>query len=310
MGGKNNKMDLFDTTKSVLQQLEDKNCLLKGAQVFVKRDDLIDDLVSGNKWRKLKYNMLVAKNAQFPRILTFGGAYSNHLVATAKACHLAEFESIGIVRGDELNPESNETLKRCADFGMQLHFVSREEYFLRDDKSYIEQLHIDFPNTYIVPEGGSNFYGLSGCQEIWNEIPNDFTDVFVAAGTGTTAAGILSGMRDSCHLHVCSALKGDFLKEDIARKLEYGFHNEEFTEHCINRMTLYSEDTFGGYGKHMPELFDFMQFVNEEFNLPLDQVYTAKAFYRLYQMIQNSEFDASSRILFLHTGGLQGNTRL
>jgi 1-aminocyclopropane-1-carboxylate deaminase/D-cysteine desulfhydrase-like pyridoxal-dependent ACC family enzyme len=310
MGGKNNEIELFDCSKSILQQLEDKNCLLKGVEVFVKRDDLIDEWVSGNKWRKLKYNILAAKNGQFPRILTFGGAYSNHLVATAKACHVAGFESIGIVRGDELNPESNETLKQCAAFDMQLHFVTREDYLLRDDKSYIEQLHIDFPNTYIIPEGGSNFYGLSGCQEIWKEIPKEFTDVFVTAGTGTTAAGILSAMPENARLHVCSALKGDFLKADIERKLEYGFHNSEFTEFCMHRMTLYSEDTFGGYGKHTPELFDFMRFVQETFALPLDQVYTAKAFYRLFQMIQNGDFNSSSKILFIHTGGLQGNTKL
>jgi 1-aminocyclopropane-1-carboxylate deaminase len=310
MGGKNNNMELFNAEKSIVQQLHDENCLLKGIQVFVKRDDLIDDLVSGNKWRKLKYNILAAKNGQFPRVLTFGGAYSNHLIATAKACHLAKLESIGIVRGDELNEKSNHTLEQCAFYGMKLHFVSREEYVLRDDKSYIEQLHIDFPNTFIIPEGGSNFYGLSGCQEIWKDLPKDFTDVFVAAGTGTTAAGILSAMPENTHLHVCSALKGDFLRSDIERKLEYGFHNTEFTEFCMQRMTLYSEDIFGGYGKHTPELFDFMRFVQTEFNLPLDQVYTAKAFYRLYEMIQNGVFAANSRILFLHTGGLQGNTGL
>jgi 1-aminocyclopropane-1-carboxylate deaminase/D-cysteine desulfhydrase-like pyridoxal-dependent ACC family enzyme len=299
---------MFDTSNSLLQHLQDPNCLFQGAKIVVKRDDLIDEWVSGNKWRKLKHNIAAAQGAKQNRILTFGGAFSNHLLATAKACHLAGMESIGIVRGEELNERSNETLKNCFALGMELVFISREEYHLRDDKSYIEQLHIDYPNTYIVPEGGANFYGLIGCQEIWKELPKDYTDVVVAAGTGTTAAGILSGMPHTMKLHVFSALKGDFLEKEIENKIHFAFHNEGFTSSCMKQMKLYSEDVFGGYGKCNQQLLDFIIWVKDTFDLPLDQVYTAKAFYRLYKMIQSGEFDARSRILFVHTGGLQGNT--
>jgi len=301
---------MLDTQKSKLQQLDQTNCLLQDLSVFVKRDDLIDDLVSGNKWRKLKYNILAAQANRNETLVTFGGAYSNHLVATAKACQLSYIQSVGIVRGDELNPSSNSTLRLCHEFGMKMIFVSRDEYQMRDDKSYIEQLHIDFPNSFIVPEGGANFYGLSGCQELWAELPKDFTDVVVAAGTGTTAAGLLSGMPEHMNLHVFSALKGDFMALGIERKLNFGFHNAEFTHACMSRLKVYDENVFGGYGKHTPILIEFMKFVKNEFNLPLDQVYTAKAFYGLFQMIQSGQFKKNSKILFIHTGGLQGNTVL
>lgn len=301
---------MFDTALSVTQHLQDPNCLFQGAKIVVKRDDLIDKWVSGNKWRKLKYNISAAQAAKQNRILTFGGAFSNHLLATAKACHLAGLKSVGVVRGDELNENANDTLKNCASLGMNLIFISREEYHLRDNKSYIEQLHIDYPNTYIVPEGGANFYGLIGCQEIWRELSKEYTDVVVAAGTGTTAAGILSGMPKTMKLHVFSALKGDFLSKEIEQKIRFSFHNEEFTASCMKQMKLYGEDIFGGYGKYNQELLDFIIWVKETFDLPLDQVYTGKAFYGLYQMIQNGLFHEKSRILFVHTGGLQGNNAL
>lgn len=299
---------MFNTDLSLVQQLEIRNCSNETFHIDVKRDDLIDDLVSGNKWRKLKYNVLAAKNQKKESILTFGGAYSNHLVAAAKACSMAGIKSIGIVRGDELNSNSNETLRICAEYGMDLHFISRDMYHMRDDKSYIEQLHVDFPNSFIVPEGGSNFYGLIGCQEIWKELSNNYTDVILAGGTGTTAAGILSGMPENAKLHVFSALRGDFLKADIIQKIEYGFHNKEFTELCKSKITVYPEDCFGGYGKYSDELIEFIIKIKKEHNLPLDQVYTGKAFFRLLKLLNNNTFSKSSKILFLHTGGLQGNT--
>lgn len=301
---------MFNTDKSLLQQLEIENCSGKRFMIDVKRDDLIDDLVSGNKWRKLKYNMLAAQAQKKPRIITFGGAYSNHLVATAKACHLIGLESIGIVRGDELNLDSNDTMRACHSFGMQLIFVDRQTYFMKDDKSYIEQLHIDHPNSFIIPEGGANFYGLTGCQELWQELPKHYTDVIVAAGTGTTAAGILSGMPDGMKLHVFSALKGDFMQKEILNKIAFGFHNEEFTEHCQRKLHVGEEDVFGGYGKYNNALLQFIQEIELKHNLPLDQVYTGKAFFRLMQLLNQDYFTTDSRILFIHTGGLQGNTAL
>ena len=299
---------MFNTENSIVQQIEITNCSNDTFLIDIKRDDLIDDLVSGNKWRKLKYNILAAQAKKNDTLVTFGGAYSNHLIATAKAAALCGLKSVGIVRGDELNSNANETLKACAAFNMQLVFVSREEYHLKDDKSYLEQLHIDFPNAFIIPEGGANFYGLTGCQEIWRELPKHYTDVVVSAGTGTTAAGILSGMPDKMRLHVFSALKGDFMEKEILHKIAYGFHNSDFTEHCANKLQVYSEDYFGGYGKHSQELLTFIRQTKNKYDLPLDQVYTGKAFFQLIQFIEQNQFNNTDRILFIHTGGLQGNT--
>lgn len=299
---------MFNTDKSILQQVELVNCLGNKVVIEIKRDDLIDDLVSGNKWRKLKYNILAAQAKKNDTLVTFGGAYSNHLVATAKAAALHGLKSVGIVRGNELNANANKTLKACAAYDMQLEFISREEYFLKDDKSYIEQVHVDFPNSFVIPEGGSNFYGLTGCQEIWKELPAHYTDAVVAAGTGTTAAGILSGMPDSTRLHVFSALKGDFMENEIRNKIEYGFHNSDFTEQCVNKLHVYSENYFGGYGKYTEELLDFIRWAKENLNLPLDQVYTGKAFFQLKRMLDQNQFNQTARILFIHTGGLQGNS--
>jgi len=301
---------MFDTDKSLLQQVELANCSGDKYLIDIKRDDLIDALVSGNKWRKLKYNILAAQAKKNDTLVTFGGAYSNHLIATAKAAALYDFKSVGIVRGEELSSDANSTLKSCTLYGMKLVFISREEYHLKEDKSYIEQLHIDFPNAFVIPEGGANFYGLTGCQEIWSELPKYYTDVVVAAGTGTTAAGILSGMPESMRLHVFSALKGDFMEKEILTKIDYGFHNSDFTAQCASKLRVYSEEYFGGYGKYTEELIDFIRATHKNFNLPLDQVYTGKAFFQLSQLLDKNAFHPASRILFIHTGGLQGNTAI
>lgn len=298
---------LLDTHLSSVKQIKYSNCLGDTYNIDVKRDDLIDEVVSGNKWRKLKYNILQAQSSKAERIISFGGAFSNHLIATAKAAHLAGIESIGIVRGEELNPSSNHMLRICASFNMKLVFVSRSEYELRNDKSYQNDLHVFYPNSFLIPEGGANFFGLIGCQEIWSEITEDYDYVALAAGTGTTAAGILSGMPEQTKMLVFSALKGSFMREEILSKIKYGFHNEEFESSCAQRLEVFDDDLFGGYGKFNPALLDFITWSKNQFDLPLDKIYTAKAFFRLLKLLDQGKIDPKSRILFIHTGGLIGN---
>jgi 1-aminocyclopropane-1-carboxylate deaminase len=185
---------MFDTKKSIIQKVELPFLNRKGIELFVKRDDLIDDFVSGNKWRKLKYNLALAKANNSAGVLTFGGAYSNHLLATVAACEKMGVPAIGIVRGEELNRNSNSVLSRCATLGMDLQFISRNEYALIHDRMYHEELLAKFPNFHIVPEGGANYYGIIGCQEILSETPNNYDHIFVAQGTTTTSAGLVFGL--------------------------------------------------------------------------------------------------------------------
>ena len=198
---------LYSTEKSILQKIEGECFEKRNIRLYIKRDDLIDSEVSGNKWRKLKFNIEQVKALKKEGVLTFGGAFSNHLIATASACHKAGIQSVGIVRGNELNENSNETLRNCSQLGMKLKFVTREEYRLRYDKMYQNELCVEFENHYVVPEGGANFYGMIGCQEIIKEIDIDYDVLLVAQGTSTTSCGLLLGLPDGVKLHVVPALK-------------------------------------------------------------------------------------------------------
>lgn len=296
---------MFETKKSILQKIEITSLNKRSIELFVKRDDLIDDFVSGNKWRKLKYNVAYAKQIKKEGILTFGGAYSNHLVATAAACQKAGLHSIGIVRGEELNAYSNETLKKCVQFGMELKFISREEYHLRNDRIYHEELTIDFPNFHIVTEGGSNYYGMIGCQEILQETPNDFDHIFVAQGTTTTSAGIALGLSDKSKLHVVPVLKGfDAIEEMRNLYLKSGIE-QKMIEEILFQTDVLGDYHFGGYGKYTSELLDFMEKIFQETGIPLDPVYTGKVFFALIDWVERTNV-CNSKILFIHTGGIQG----
>ncbi|MDI9720807.1 pyridoxal-phosphate dependent enzyme [Acinetobacter junii] len=268
-------------------------------QLTVKRLDLIHPQISGNKFFKLKYNLLEAKQQNLNQVLTFGGAYSNHIAATAYAAHYFGFQSIGIIRGEELAKQAfNPTLQTAQDFGMQLHFVSRAEYRLRHEVEYLQQLKQRYPNTLIIPEGGTNQLAIQGTKEILSADDRENYDVIgCAVGTGGTIAGIIESSSDQQHILGFSALKGDFLMHDI----------QQWTNKT--NWSLTDKYCCGGYAKTNSELLQFMQQFEQQYAVPLEQVYTAKMMMGLFDLIQQGNFPVNTRILAIHTGGLQGRMK-
>ena len=268
-------------------------------QLTVKRLDLIHPQISGNKFFKLKYNLLAAKQQNLNQVLTFGGAYSNHIAATAYAAHYFGFQSIGVIRGEELAKQAlNPTLQTAQDFGMQLHFVSRAEYRRRHEIEYLQQLKQRYPNTWIIPEGGTNDLAIQGTKEILSADDRENYDVIgCAVGTGGTIAGIIESSSDQQHILGFSALKGDFLKHDI----------QQWTNKT--NWSLTDEYCCGGYAKTNSELLQFMQQFEQQYAVPLEQVYTAKMMMGLFDLIQQGNFPVNTRILAIHTGGLQGRMK-
>lgn len=296
--------ELFHKDNSVLEQLEHPLFESHDVRVLVKRDDLIDDVVSGNKWRKLKYNLLQMEALGKLGVLTFGGAFSNHLIATAAAAHKSGVRAIGIVRGDELNSESNDTLKKCHELGMELVFVSRSEYANRNDHEYLSTLKTVHNDLYLIPEGGANFYGMVGCQEIVKEIDTPFDAIFVAQGTATTSCGIGSVLGDA-HLYVVPALKGFDSISEMEKIYGQAAFESEFIEELNEKTTVLSDYHFGGYGKYTNELLEFIKSIHLQTGLKLDPVYTGKTFFALIDQIKEGVFNGKS-VVFVHTGGLNG----
>ncbi|MBP6274065.1 MAG: pyridoxal-phosphate dependent enzyme [Acinetobacter sp.] len=268
-------------------------------QLTIKRLDLIHPQISGNKFFKLKYNLLAAQQQGFSQVLTFGGAFSNHIAATAFAAQHFGFQSIGMIRGEELaSQQFNPTLQTAQDLGMQLNFVSRTKYRLRHQAEYLQQLQQQYPQAFIIPEGGSNALAIQGTQEILS--PDDLENYDViccAVGTGGTLAGIIESSSEQQHVLGFSALKGDFLKHDI----------QQWTDK--SNWSLTDAYCCGGYAKTTLELLQFMQQFEQQYDIPLEQVYTAKMMMGLLDLIQHHHFPAHTRILAIHTGGLQGNSK-
>ena len=270
--------------------------LPNGISLEIKREDLLHPFISGNKFRKMKYNLLQAKAENQHTLLTFGGAYSNHIAAVAYAGKEQEFKTIGIIRGDELGDkiEENPTLKFAQECGMQFEFVTREAYRHKTEPDFIANLQQKFGSFYLVPEGGTNEYAIKGCEEILTEEDIKFDYVCCAVGTGGTISGIINSALPNQKLLGFPALKGDFLKDEICK-----FATSKNWE-------LVTDYHFGGYGKVNEELIQFINQFYRQTQVPLDPVYTGKMFFGVIDLIQKNYFPDNSKILLIHTGGLQG----
>lgn len=284
---------MIDLPEIITQEIVLKN---SSVRLFVRREDLIHPFVSGNKFRKLRYNLIEAKQQKHSKLLTFGGAYSNHIAAVAYAGKVYGFETIGVIRGDELknNWADNPTLQFANLCGMQFEFVSREAYRNKTDDLFLEGLKLKFDNFYCIPEGGTNELAVKGCKEILTELDNEFDYICVSVGTGGTISGIINGSFEGQKIIGFTALKGDFLIKDISN-----FAKKD-------NWSLNLDYHFGGYGKVNPELILFINSFFEENNIPLDPIYTGKMVYGVMDLIEKDFFEKGSKILLIHTGGLQG----
>lgn len=297
-------MEAFDTSKSVLQQIKLDKAEFPLVRLYVKRDDLIHNEVSGNKWRKLKHNIIRANELGKKGILTFGGAFSNHLLATASACNLLGLKSIGVVRGDELHANSNANLARCHSLGMQLIFLSRDEYRKRNDGDFIATWSQEFAEYFVVPEGGANKEGILGCAEIWEEINVPVDHLFVAQGTTTTSCGLHIGNQTGTKLHVVPVLKGFNSIGEMASLLKTCQFENQLIDSLLKTVFVHSEAHLGGYAKTSEELTSFLCYSKDHFDLPLDFIYTGKAFFELMKWLKSQHFEKETSVVFLHTGGL------
>ena len=262
----------------------------------IKREDLLHPFVSGNKFRKLKYNLEKAKSEDEKTLLTFGGAFSNHIAAVAYAGIEQGYKTIGIIRGEELfdKIEENPTLKFAQECGMQLEFVSREEYRLKSENHFILTLKSKFGDFYLIPEGGTNELAIKGCEEILTEDDRDFNFICCAVGTGGTISGIINSQHLNQKILGFPALKGDFLQEEI----------RNFTKN--NSWELINDYHFGGYGKVTSELIQFINEFKSKTGIPLDPIYTGKMVFGVVDLVNKNYFPKGSKILIIHTGGLQG----
>jgi len=287
-------MDINLEIFSPVQQIKNKFFDEQGLEVFIKRDDLIHPIISGNKWRKLKYLLKRAQAGNKNHLVTFGGAYSNHLLATAAAAAKFGFKATGIVRGEEVN---NDTLFLCRLHGMNLLFTDRESY--RDKPALFKKYFADDVNAIFIDEGGASAEGAKGCSELVNELTDTYDHVFCACGTGTTAAGIINGIENNNLLTQFNAVpvfkNGEFIKGGIDKFLT--------TPTIYHLHTAYH---FGGYGKTNNELIEFIkQFVSAT-GILIEPVYTGKMLYGIYDLAAKNYFKPGSRILAIHSGGIWG----
>ncbi len=294
----------FDTSflrlPSPVDEIHDNLLTQKKVRLFVKRDDLIHPQLQGNKWRKLKYNLIRARQLGHDTLLTFGGAYSNHIHATAAAGFLYDFNTIGIIRGEAYQP-LNPTLRDASRWGMQLDYVCRQAYRDKTSATFIAELHRRYGDFYLIPEGGNNPEGMRGCTEIITELERNYDVICVDCGTGATMAGLLSSAPVNTRILGFAVLKNaGFLRNEISRTLSPQ-PRENNVEWDINL-----DFHFGGYAKTSPRLLEFIKTFKRQHDIQLEPVYSGKIFYGIYQLLREDYFSQGTDILAIHSGGLQG----
>ncbi|MCL5127674.1 1-aminocyclopropane-1-carboxylate deaminase/D-cysteine desulfhydrase [Algibacter sp. L4_22] len=285
---------IFQLENSVNQRISLPNN--SDIELYIKREDAIHSFVSGNKYRKLKYNLIEAEKLGFRTLLTFGGAYSNHIVAVAAAGQILGFNTIGVIRGEELvdKIEGNPTLSYAKHCGMQFKFVSREAYRNKTSDDFLNYLSEEFQDFYTIPEGGTNTLAVKGCEEILTIEDESFDYICCSVGTGGTISGLINRSNPNQQILGFPALKGDFLQQDISK----------FATKMNWKLT--SEYHFGGYAKINADLISFINNFKSENSIALDPIYTGKMMFGLFDLIEKNEFPKGSKILAIHTGGLQG----
>jgi 1-aminocyclopropane-1-carboxylate deaminase len=277
---------------SPLVELDDDRLTRSGVRLHLKRDDLIHDDLPGNKWRKLKYNLMTADELGHTRMLTFGGAFSNHIMATAAAGHHLGFETIGVIRGEEHLP-LNESLAYSVGHGMRLTYLDRDTYRHKTDPDVLNALITQFGPCYILPEGGSNGPALRGCAELVAEIGIDFDIICAASGTGGTLAGIAAGLRGETQRALGFAVLkggGQFLDDEVFRlQQEYGTITDNWT--------IDYDFHFGGYAKRAPALDEFIADFRTRHDINLNWVYEAKMLYGLFTRVAEGRFPSNTTIV-------------
>lgn len=286
---------MLSYTPTPIQEIHDPVFETAGVRILIKREDMNHSHVSGNKWWKLKYNLEEAKRPGKNTLLTFGGAYSNHIYATAAASQELGLKSIWIIRGEETFP-LNQPLAFAKRSGMQLNYISRADYRKKHEPEFIKKLHDQFGDFYLIPEGGTNELAVKGVAEFANNLGDDFDYLCCSVGTGGTLAGMIEGLPQSKKVIGFSSLKGgEFLGEEIRK----------YTDKKGN-WELIHDYHFGGYGKTTSALIQYIEQIEKQFDLPLDPIYTSKMMFGVLDLLKKSYFKKGSTILLVHTGGLQG----
>lgn len=269
-----------------------------GVTLDIRREDLLHPVLSGNKYRKLHYNLQQAKKEGHDTLLSFGGAYSNHIAALARAGRENGFRTIGVIRGEEVAGKTggNPTLSGAMEDGMELKYLSRTEYRNKNSMTLLQALEKEFGPFYYLPEGGTNALGVKGCEEILTPADQGYQVICCAVGTGGTLAGLIRSAHPGQHIIGFPVLKAASVRQDIC----------SFVSPADTHWHLQSGYEFGGYGKIKESLVAFMNRFRAQTGIPLDPIYTGKMGFGILDMIRGGAFSPGTRILAIHTGGLQG----